>query len=103
MNRAELVVYNLVKQNPRLKMGIRNAYQRVCDAFPVKRAVSAYPITVYEGYFFGFHDKCPWSADNSRLLANQCDIPPRMPRPDDHITVGYFSGENFEDFHRIAA
>lgn len=102
MNRIELAVYNVVKGNPKLKMGIRNAYQRVCDAVPVRNLVSPYPITVREGYFFGFHDKCPWSQDNSMLLANQCDIPPRMPRSDDYVTVGYFTGENFKDFHPVA-
>jgi hypothetical protein len=102
MNRAELAVYNLVKRNPRLKMGIRNAYQRICDILPVESEVSVYPITVREGYFFGFHDKCPWSASNEMLLANQCDIPPRMPRCDDDVTVGYFTGEDFKDFHAVA-
>ena len=102
MNRVELAVYNLVKRNPRLKMGVRNAYQRVCDVFPIKSAVSAYPITVREGYFFGFHDKCPWSPDNTMLLANQCDIPPRMPRANDYVTVGYFTGNNFEDYQAVA-
>lgn len=102
MNRVELAVYNLVKRNPRFKMGIRNAYQRICDVVPVKSAASRYAISVREGYFFGFHDKCPWSHDNAMLLANQCDIPPRMPRADDRVTVGYFAGEDFRDFHPIA-
>jgi len=83
-------------------MGIRNAYQRICDVVPVKSAVSRYSIAVREGYFFGFHDKCPWSQDNAMLLANQCDIPPRMPRSDDCVTVGYFTGENFGDFNPVA-
>ncbi len=102
MNRVELAVYNLVKRNPRLKMGVRNAYQRVCDVVPVKKVDSAYEIDVREGYFFGFHDKCPWSQDNAMLLANRCDIPPRMPRSDDCVTVGYFTGEDFRDFNPIA-
>jgi hypothetical protein len=102
LNRVELAVYNLVKRNPRVKMGIRNAYQRICDVVPVKSAVTPYSIHVREGYFFGFHDKCPWSQNNAMLLANQCDIPPRMPRSDDCVTVGYFTGEDFRDFHPIA-
>lgn len=102
MNRVELAVYNLVKRNPKVKMGIRNAYQRICDVVPVKSAVSRYSISVREGYFFGFHDKCPWSQNNAMLLANQCDIPPRMPRSGDCVTVGYFTGEDFMDFNPIA-
>ena len=102
MNRVELAVYNLVKRNPKVKMGIRNAYQRICDVVPVKSAVARYSISIREGYFFGFHDKCPWSQNNAMLLANQCDIPPRMPRSDDSVTVGYFTGEDFRDFTPIA-
>ena len=102
MNRVELAVYNLVKRNPRVKMGIRNAYQRICDVVPVKSAVSSYSIAAREGYFFGFHDKCPWSQNNAMLLANQCDTPPRMPRSGDRVTVGYFTGEDFGDFNSIA-
>jgi hypothetical protein len=64
--------------------------------------VSRYSIPVREGYFFGFHDKCPWSHNNAMLLANQCDFPPRMPRSDDCMTVGYFTGEGFRDFNAIA-
>lgn len=102
LNRVELAVYNFVKGNPKLKMGIRNAYQSVCDLVPVKSVVSPYAITVREGFFFGFHDKCPWSADNSKLLANRLEIPLRMPRADDRLGVGYFTGENHADFHPVA-
>src|SRR5690349_23475816 len=102
LNRMELAVYNLVKRNPRVKMGMRNAYQRICDVVPVKSAVSSYFITVREGYFFGFHDKCPWSQNNAMLLANQCAIPPRMPHSDDHVSVDFLIGEDFRVLHVIA-
>jgi hypothetical protein len=36
------------------------------------------------------------------LLANECNIPPRMPRSDDYVTVGYFTGEEFREFHPVA-
>jgi hypothetical protein len=98
VNRVEHAVYSLVKRNPNLKMGIRNIYQRICDVVPVRELDSANPIEVRENYFFGFHDKCPWSPDNTRLLANRFDVPLRMPYPEDELEVGYFVGENCSEF-----
>lgn len=99
MNRIELFFYNLVKKNPRLKRRIRDAYQRVFDFLPQKRTKSAYRVEVYEGFFFGFHDKCPWSLDNRFLLGHRFNIPLRMPGPQDSVDVGYFSGGNYEKFN----
>jgi hypothetical protein len=83
-------------------MGIRNVYQRVCDVVPVKNSDSSYPIHVREGFYFGFHDKCPWSADNSKLLANRILTPLRMPLPADELGVGYFTGETYSEFVPIS-
>src|SRR5215469_11075009 len=102
MNRVELAVYYLVKDNPRLKMGVRNVYQRVCDVVPIKKVDSCYEIGVREGFFFGFHDKCPWSADESKLLANRILTPLRMPLPADELEVGYFTGETHSEFVPIS-
>src|SRR2546429_615649 len=102
MNRIEQMVYNALKRNPNAKLRVRNVYQRVLDTIPVATLVASYPITVREGFYFGFHDKCPWSADNSMLLANRFDIPLRMPRPEDRITVGYFTGEEHQIFNPVA-
>lgn len=102
MNQVELFVYNLVKTNPRLKMRIRNLYQRACDLVPVKRLESVYEIEVREGFFYGFHDKCPWSADNRMLLAHRFgNIPLRMPLPEDTIELGYFSGPDYREFRAV--
>jgi hypothetical protein len=102
MNRIELVVYNVLKRNPNLKLRVRNLYQRLCDFAPVKDADSPYEIIPRENSFFGFHDKCPWSPDNTRLLGNRFDTPLRMPRSDDRLTVGYFNGEGYQAFKTIS-
>jgi hypothetical protein len=99
MNKIELFFYNLVKKNPRFKRHIRNAYQRAFDFLPVKRTDSKYRIMAREGFFFGFHDKCPFSPDNRLLLAHRFNIPLRMPKADDTVGVGYFSGENYDRFN----
>ncbi len=103
MNKLELFIYNLVKNNPRLKRRIRDVYQRMCDLVPVKRTQSAYRIEVREDFFFGFHDKCPWSADNQMLLAHRFAVPLRMPEPNDIVEVGYFSGPNYRDFKGVGS
>jgi hypothetical protein len=59
MNKLELIIYNSVKNNPRLKRKLRDVYQRVCDFLPIQRTRSAYEIEGRENFFFGFHDKCP--------------------------------------------
>lgn len=102
MNWLELLVYNAVKDNPRVKKRIVDAYQRVMALVPVPAERTAYAITARPGYFFGFHDKCPWSADGERLLAHHFTIPLRMPKPDDAVEVGYFSGSDFLAFRPVA-
>lgn len=103
MNKLELFFYNLVKNNPRLKRRIRDVYQRICDLVPVKRTESAYPIEVRQNFFFGFHDKCPFSADNRMLLSHHLTLPLRMPEPNDTVEIGYFSGPNYRDFRKVAS
>jgi len=90
MNKFERLIYDVIKSNPRLKMKVRDAYQAACDLLPVTRNRAAYPVNVREGFFCGFHDKCPWSADDRYLLAHRELIPLRMPGTDDPLEVGYF-------------
>lgn len=101
MNKVERLVYDFVKSNPRLKKRVRDIYQGVCDLMPVVRNRSAYPVDVREGYFFGFHDKCPWSADDQYLLAHRGLIPLRMPRAGDELEVGYFDELGQKKFHPV--
>lgn len=103
LNKVEMLCYNLVKANPRLKVKIRNVYQRFFDLVPAKRMATTYEIETRRGFFFGFHDKCPWSVDEKRLLAHRVTVPFRMPRPEDEMEVGFFSGERFQDYTRTAS
>lgn len=103
MNGVERLVYDFVKSNPRLKMRVRDAYQAACDLVPVTRNQSAYPVEVREGYFYGFHDKCPWSANDQFLLAHRGLIPLRMPRAHDPLEVGYFDESQRSKFHSLGS
>ncbi len=102
MNKLERYIHNTVSNFPRLKRMVTESYQRCCCVIPIKKVDSRYPISVREGFFFGFHDKCPWSADNKMLLAHCIgDIPLRLPKSDDQIGIGYFTGEDYSNFNLI--
>ncbi|WP_376691953.1 hypothetical protein [Wenzhouxiangella sp. EGI_FJ10409] len=101
MNRLERIVYNRVRHNPALKKRIRNLYQSAFDLLPTPASKSAYPIVRRPGHFFGFHDHTPFSHGNQRLLSCRFHIPLRMPEPGEELTLGYFDGEEFTDFHPV--
>ena len=102
MNSLESLVYHVVKSNPKIKNVIRDLYQALFALVPGPREHSAYPVTVREGYFFGFHDKKPWSADNRYLLAHDYQrLPNREPEKGDRVDIGFFTGENSSVFHKI--
>jgi hypothetical protein len=104
MNKLERLVYDLLKDNPQLKAFVRDLYQRLLDVVSVKAEQSAYPVSVREGFFFGFHDHTPFSPDNRLLAAGRWDplMPLRMPEPDNLLEVGYFSGIQFQEWHPLA-
>ncbi|MFQ6616373.1 MAG: hypothetical protein ACE5HZ_06335 [Fidelibacterota bacterium] len=97
-DRLERFVYDRVKSRPRLKRVLTDTYQRVLSVVPQHPMVTDRPVTVREGFFFGFHDKCPWSSDNRFLLAHRVNHPLRMPVSDDEIDVGLFHGEDYREF-----
>lgn len=43
-------------------------------------------------YWFGYYDKCPWSADKSKLLAHRAPCCDRLPSIGDLAEVGYIEG-----------
>ena len=65
MNRLERFIYERVKAQPWLKDSIVMLYRAIFSIIPGKTVISKRPIKVRENYFFGFHDKCPWSGDNT--------------------------------------
>ena len=102
MNFIEKTVYDLVKRNPAIKFFIRDLYQFLWDIIPTKRKVSKLPIITREGYYFGFHDKTPFSADDSKLLAGKYTIPLRSPQNGEELIVGYFDGDELTKYNEVA-
>ena len=101
MTNIERYIYDLVKSNLWLKQLIVQIYQRIFALVPKRKVISKSHITVREGYFFGFHDKSPWSHDNKFLLAHKFKINNRMPLVGETVTIGYFDGHNWDKFHAI--
>ena len=44
-------------------------------------------------YWFGYYDKCPWSADGTKLLAHRARFCDRFPAPDEPAEVGWIDAE----------
>ena len=102
MNQFERYIYNKVRFSPRIKRLIVYLYQKLFFIVPIKKIQTDYDIIIREGYFFGFHDKCPWSPDNKLLLAHKFKDDLKMPTGDEKIEIGYFSGKNQTEFNSIA-
>lgn len=102
MNRLEKFIYDCVKENPGLKRGLVDFYQKLLLFVPKEKKKTEYNIIEREGYFFGFHDKIPWSNDNNKLLAHKYNIPNRDIRKNDEVEIGYFYGEDNKKFEPLA-
>jgi hypothetical protein len=79
MNIVEKYVYNFVKGNPRLKVFIRNIYQRFFDIF--SKDISVLPLNniIIENAFHGFHDISPVKNDLFLYIVAPDDL--EMPKP----------------------
>lgn len=98
MNTLERYIYNKIRFSPRIKKSIVDLYQRLFSIIPIKNIQTDYNVIVREGYFFGFHDKCPWSPDNKYLLAHKYKNDLKMPTTNIEVEIGYFSGEKQTEF-----
>lgn len=103
MNKIEEIVYHALYSHPKLKLAVRNLYQGIFDLMPRKADFFNGNHQVKEGYFFGFHDVTPFSADETKVLACKLAYDLRMPKAGEGIDVGYldFMDGKFADFHKI--
>lgn len=102
MNKIERFVYDAVKSNPAIKYFLRNTYQGIFDLLPHPKNQSLNEIDCKQDYFFGFHDRSPFSADDSKVLAHHTTIPVRMPKEGEELEVGYFDLDaegKMHDYH----
>lgn len=104
MNKIEELVYHALYKHPALKLFVRNIYQGIFDMMPRKANFITGKSSLKEGFFFGFHDVCPFSSDESKVLANKLNFDLRMPQKGDSIDIGYFTFKNGElgDFIKLS-
>lgn len=62
--------------------------QRDCPIERVSPRDAPAPGAPVQHFFFGYYDKCPWSADESALLAHRVSFLARVPGPEDFADVG---------------
>ncbi len=103
MNKIEEIVYHALYSHPKLKLAVRNLYQGVFDLMPRKKDFFMGKYCLKEGYFFGFHDVTPFSADDKMVLACKLAFDFRMPKAGEGIDVGYleFNDGKLGDFHKL--
>lgn len=103
MNKIEEIVYHALYSHPKLKLAVRNLYQGVFDLLPRKKDYLMGNYSLREGYFFGFHDVTPFSADDKKVLVCKLAFDLRMPKAGEGIDVGYldFKDGKFGDFHKV--
>ncbi|MCH4896291.1 hypothetical protein E0494_06195 [Marinilabiliaceae bacterium JC040] len=94
MNKIEKFVYDSLKNNPRIKGYVRNLYQLSMDILPRPKNYSLNEISCKSGYFFGFHDKNPFSTNEDMVLAQSTIEELRMPMQTDSADIGYFDFSN---------
>ncbi len=102
MHAIERLIYNRIRFHPRLKKSVTTIYQSLFSLVPGPKIDSSFPVQIREGYFFGFHDKCPWSLDNSKLLAHKFDNACSFPEEGDKIIIGYFNGDSSAEYVPLA-
>lgn len=104
MNKIERFFYDRVKNNVKLKFFMKVSYQIFFLSLrPVKKVRTPYSFIVKEGFFFGFHDKTPWSASNKLLLAHRyINDSSKVPQKGDFVEVGYFSDPSLSEFHALS-
>jgi len=101
MNSIERIIYDKIRFSPKIKNLVVRIYQFLLSIIPIKKIKSGYNIITREGYFFGFHDKSPWSSDNRYLLAHEYASDLKIPKADDIVNIGYFSSTDFMKFNKI--
>lgn len=103
MNSIEQAVYELVKDNIRLKEPLKWFYQRLMSLVPGRKVETNLELIERRGAFFGFHDKSPWSEDGNLLIGHTF-----TGRGDEEIwkdgrpvDISVFYGTNWQEQMRI--
>jgi len=98
LNRIERYVYELVRRSPALKQSITLAYQLLFSLFGSRKILVRGDLQVLAGYFYGFHDKCPWSPNDKFLLSHENPL-----KGSQTLRIGYFNLDQSDEFKPLGA
>lgn len=99
----ERIVYDLVKDRPWIKDNLKKAYQGFFSLTGKSSEKIPANMITRENCFFGFHDKSPWSHDNTYLLAHSYKgIGNEAETVANPVTICIFSGKDWLTKKRIA-
>ena len=87
---------------PGCQAAVRDCYQSTLDMFPAAAVQCDFPVTVRIGYYFGFHDKCPFSPDDRILACQRALTPLRIPRPADEVEIRVFEDHKWTAYRPLA-
>ncbi|MFH1162130.1 MAG: glycosyltransferase family 4 protein [Candidatus Jorgensenbacteria bacterium] len=71
------------------------------DSFTLHKNAQMGFRTVGKHHFFGYYDKCPWSADGRFLLALEADFIDHLPLPTDAASIGVIDLKGGGTFKKI--
>jgi hypothetical protein len=104
VNKIEQIVHNFVGEYPSLRIPLVAAYQRLFSVIPARNVETTLLQACLPGFFFGFHDKCPWSGDGSKLLAHRFPVDKNIDQVEaGAIEVGYFNDRNYKNYNLIGS
>jgi len=95
VNSIEKIINAKMNSLPFVKKILLFLYQGFFSVFSSKKVRTKYDVHVMEGYFYGFHDKCPFSPDNTKLLAHKIDISLSYSNINNAISFGYFDMSDY--------
>jgi hypothetical protein len=107
MQRVEQQINAYLDRWPAARRFVKDAYQRAWSLLPGQAPTPEPSMSVFEGYFVGFHDVCPFSDDDTQLLVHRVEREDkRTPAVGDITTVGVLDvahGTPFRPLARTAA
>jgi len=101
MNHLESLIHDLLRYSPKTRSLVVSTYQSIFYFLGSKKEIIPAKFTFLPSFFFGFHDKCPWSANDQFFLSHQIPNSRKMIQPSNcKIRIGYFE-KDLKNFHAI--
>jgi hypothetical protein len=97
MNHLEKLIHSAIGNFPFIRIPLVYSYQKILSLVPTKNYQIDKTIE-FPGFFYGFHDKCPWSYNDSYILAHKFDLNIPINKVEKFpIGIGVFK-QNSKDF-----